>query len=174
MRTVTLAAPDVADLLAEAGAPLEQRDTVVPAAQAPVTDGMQIGITRNRIDKITERVPLPPALKRIEDPTLNQSRQVVEDPGAPGTQDVTFAVAKRQRGRDGQVASSQCRCNAGARWRGAGGHETRYRRTGGGQLGDTGRPSLGAKPEVIGPSTPATVTTAASNSTRTRGSAAAV
>lgn len=103
MRTVTLAAPDVADLLAEAGAPLEQRDTVVPAAQAPVTDGMQIGITRNRIDKIAERVPLPPALKRIEDPTLNQSREVVEDPGAPGTQDVIFAVAKLNGAETGRL-----------------------------------------------------------------------
>ncbi|WP_156614038.1 resuscitation-promoting factor [Mycobacterium sp. 852002-51961_SCH5331710] len=93
-RTVTLAAPDVAGLLAAAGAPLEQRDTVVPAPSAPVTDGMQVDVTRNRIDKIAERVPLPPGLKRIEDPSLNQSREVVEDPGMPGTQDVIFAVAK--------------------------------------------------------------------------------
>ncbi|RAV13995.1 resuscitation-promoting factor [Mycolicibacterium sp. GF69] len=93
-RTVTLAAPDVASLLAAAGAPLEQRDTVVPAAQAPVADGMQIDVTRHRIDKIAEQVPLPPVLKRIEDPTLNRSREVVEDPGVPGTQDVIFAVAK--------------------------------------------------------------------------------
>ncbi|KUI20221.1 Resuscitation-promoting factor RpfB [Mycobacterium sp. GA-1285] len=93
-RSVTLAAPNVAGLLAEAGVPLEQRDTVVPAASAPVTDGMHVEITRNRIDKIAERVPLPAALNRVEDPTLNQSRQVVEDPGMPGTQDVIFAVAK--------------------------------------------------------------------------------
>nr|CRL73768.1 resuscitation-promoting factor RpfB [Mycolicibacterium malmesburyense] len=93
-RTVTLAAPDVAGLLAEAGAPLEQRDTVVPAPSARVTDGMHVDVTRNRIDKIAERVPLPAPLKRIEDPELNQSREVVEDPGMPGTQDVIFAVAK--------------------------------------------------------------------------------
>ncbi|OBG17500.1 Resuscitation-promoting factor RpfB [Mycolicibacterium celeriflavum] len=94
MRTVTLAAPNVAGLLAAAGAPLEQRDTVVPAASAPVTDGMRIDVTRHRIEKVAQRVPLPPVLKRIEDPTLNQSREIVEDPGAPGTQDVIFAVAK--------------------------------------------------------------------------------
>lgn len=94
MRTLTLAAPNVANLLAEAGAPLQQRDTVVPAASAPVVDGMQIDVTRNRIEKVAERVPLPPVLKRIEDPELNQSREVVENPGVPGTQDVIFAVAK--------------------------------------------------------------------------------
>jgi resuscitation-promoting factor RpfB len=93
-RTVRQAAPNVAALLQAAGAPLEQRDTVVPAAGAPVGEGMQIQVTRIRIDKSTERVPLTPNNKRIEDVTMNMSRQVVEDPGTPGTQDVTFAIAK--------------------------------------------------------------------------------
>lgn len=93
-RTVHLAAPNVAGLLAAAGAPLEQNDTVVPAASTPVTEGMQVQVTRMRIEKVTERVPLAPGNKRIEDPELNMSRKVVEDPGAPGTQDVTYAVAK--------------------------------------------------------------------------------
>ena len=94
IRTVRLAAPTVAGLLEAAGAPLQQRDTVVPAATSPVIDGMQIAVTRMRIEKVTEQIPLPPASERIEDPTLNQSRQIVEDPGTPGLQDVTFAVAR--------------------------------------------------------------------------------
>lgn len=93
MSTVRLAAPTVGALLEAAGVPLEQRDTVVPAASSPVVDGMRIDVTRVRIQKVTAQVPLPPPSNRIEDPTLNQSRQVVEDPGAPGLQDVTFAVA---------------------------------------------------------------------------------
>ena len=84
VRTVHLAAPNVAGLLAAAGAALEQSDTVVPAATAPVVDGMQIQVTRIRIEKATQRVPLPPNNKRVEDPTLNMSRQVVEDPGSGG------------------------------------------------------------------------------------------
>ncbi|MGV0793593.1 transglycosylase family protein [Mycolicibacterium sp. XJ1819] len=93
-RTVRLAAPNVGALLAAAGVPLEQRDSVVPAASSPVVDGMHIDVRRVRIEKVTQRLPLAPPNKRIEDPTLNMSRQVVEDPGTPGTQDVTFAVAK--------------------------------------------------------------------------------
>jgi len=93
-KTVRLAAPNVAALLAAAGAPLEQRDTAAPSASSPVTTGMRIDVTRVRIEKITERVPLAPHAQRIEDVTINMSRTVVEDPGAPGTQDVTFAVAK--------------------------------------------------------------------------------
>ncbi|MEE6169407.1 MULTISPECIES: transglycosylase family protein [unclassified Mycolicibacterium] len=92
--TVHLAAANVAGLLEAAGAPLQQNDTVVPAAASPVTEGMHIQVTRMRIEKVTERMPLQPDNKRIEDTSMNMSRQVVEDPGAPGTQDVTFAVAK--------------------------------------------------------------------------------
>jgi len=94
VRTMHLAAPNVAGLLAAAGAPLEQSDTVVPPATAPVIEGMQIQVTRIRIEKATERVPLPPNNQRVDDPTMNISRQVVDSPGTPGVQDVTFAIAK--------------------------------------------------------------------------------
>ncbi len=94
IRTVHLAAPNVAGLLAVAGAPLEQRDTVVPPATSPVVEGMQIQVTRIRLEKVTQRIPLPPNNKRVDDPTLNISRQVVEAPGAAGVQDVTFAISK--------------------------------------------------------------------------------
>ncbi|MBS1691022.1 MAG: transglycosylase family protein [Actinobacteria bacterium] len=93
VRTVHLAAPNVAGLLEAAGVPLEQSDTVVPAASSPVIDGMQVHVTRVRVEKVTERMPLVPGNTRIEDTTLNMSRQVVEDPGSPGVQDVTFAIA---------------------------------------------------------------------------------
>ncbi|MEZ0363945.1 transglycosylase family protein [Mycobacterium sp. pUA109] len=94
VRAVHLAAPNVAGLLAAAGAPLEQGDKVTPAASAPVTEGMQVQVTRIRVEQVTERVELAPNAVRIEDPEMNMSRSVVEDPGTPGAQDVTFAVAK--------------------------------------------------------------------------------
>lgn len=93
VRTVRVAAPDVGSLLAEAGVPLVQQDSSVPAASAPVTDGMQIAVTRVRLEKVTERLPLQPPARRIEDPTMNEGRQAIDDPGAPGEQDVVFAVA---------------------------------------------------------------------------------
>jgi resuscitation-promoting factor RpfB len=94
VRTVRLAAPNVSALLTAAGAQLDQSDSVVPAASAPVVEGMQIAVTRVRIEKVTQQIPLPPNNKRVEDPTMNMSRQVVENPGTPGVQDVTFAIAK--------------------------------------------------------------------------------
>jgi uncharacterized protein YabE (DUF348 family)/transposase len=88
-----LAAPSVGLLLAAADAPLEQDDKVVPPPSTPVTDGMQIEVTRIRTQTITARMALPASMWRIEDPTMNISRRIDEDPGAPGTQDVTFAVS---------------------------------------------------------------------------------
>ena len=94
VRNVHLAAARVGDLLAGIGAPLLQSDVVTPGAAAPVIDGMHVQVIRNRIEKITERVPLIPPKRRIEDPAMNKDREVVEDPGSPGTQDVTFSVSK--------------------------------------------------------------------------------
>jgi resuscitation-promoting factor RpfB len=88
-----LAALNVGLLLAAADAPLEQDDTVVPPASTLVTEGMQITVTRIRTQKVTARMPLPQSTRRIADPAMNTSRHVVEDPGTPGTQDVTFAVS---------------------------------------------------------------------------------
>ena len=94
VRNVHLAAARVGDLLAGLGAPLLQSDHVTPAASAPVIDGMHIQVTRIRIEKITERVPLDPPKRRIEDPQLNMSKEIVENKGAAGLQDMTYAVSK--------------------------------------------------------------------------------
>ena len=94
VRNVHLAAARVGDLLAGLGVPLEQSDHVTPSASSPVIDGMHIQVIRFRIERITERIPLDPPRRRIEDPQMNMSKEVVEDKGAPGTQDMTFAVSK--------------------------------------------------------------------------------
>ncbi len=93
IRTVRLAAANVAGFLETAGVPLQQSDTVVPAASSPVIDGMQIQVTRVRVARLTQRVPLEPDDKEVSDVTLNVSRRVVDDPGTPGIQDVTYTVA---------------------------------------------------------------------------------
>ncbi|MGW6376502.1 transglycosylase family protein [Rhodococcus sp. NPDC055112] len=91
---IRLAAPTVGELLAAKGVPLEQADTVMPTADTKITDGMQVAVTRTRTENVTETLPLAPPDQRIEDPTMNMSRTVVENPGAPGVHDVTFAITK--------------------------------------------------------------------------------
>ncbi|WP_370180811.1 transglycosylase family protein [Rhodococcus wratislaviensis] len=89
---VRMAAPTVGEFLAAHGAPLEQADTVVPASDTPLTEGMDVTVTRDRTETKVETLPLAPEEQRIEDPTMNKSRTVLENPGVPGVQDVTFAV----------------------------------------------------------------------------------
>ncbi|WP_433199157.1 transglycosylase family protein [Nocardia sp. CA-107356] len=89
---VRLAAPTVGDFLTVAGIPLIQQDSVEPAATTALTDGLRIVVTRKRIENKVETMPLDPPENVIEDPTMNMSRTVVETQGAPGVQDVTFAV----------------------------------------------------------------------------------
>ncbi|MFC9554320.1 transglycosylase family protein [Rhodococcus sp. NPDC056960] len=105
---VRMAAPTVGDFLAAHGAPLEQADTVVPSADTPLAEGMDVTVTRDRTETKVETLPLAPGEQRIEDPTMNMSRTVVESPGLPGVQDVTFAVNTvngKEIGRN-QVAAS--------------------------------------------------------------------
>ncbi|QHE71319.1 resuscitation-promoting factor [Rhodococcus sp. WAY2] len=89
---VRLAAPTVGDFLTAHGAPLEQSDRVVPPADTPLAEGMGVTVTRDRVETKVETLPLAPPEQRIEDPTMKMSRTVVENPGVPGVQDVTFAV----------------------------------------------------------------------------------
>ncbi|GAF50644.1 resuscitation-promoting factor [Rhodococcus wratislaviensis] len=89
---VRMAAPTVGEFLAAHGAPLEQADTVVPPSDTPLTEGMDVTVTRDRTETKVETLPLAPEEQRIEDPTMNKSRTVLENPGVPGVQDVTFAV----------------------------------------------------------------------------------
>ncbi|WP_280181188.1 resuscitation-promoting factor [Nocardia farcinica] len=91
---VRLAAPTVGEFLSVAGVPLVEQDTVEPAPDTPLADGLRVVVTRKRIEKLTETLPLDPPENVIEDPTMNMSRTVVESEGVPGVHDVTFSITK--------------------------------------------------------------------------------
>ncbi|MGH3722628.1 MAG: transglycosylase family protein [Mycobacterium sp.] len=90
--TPRIAAPTVGKLLEASGNPLQQFDTVDPPASTPVTADMPINVTRIRVSKVSEQAPLSPTPQKIEDAGMNMSRSVVEDPGAPGSQDIVYSV----------------------------------------------------------------------------------
>lgn len=89
---VRLAAPTVGEFLAAHGTPLEQADTVVPAADTPLTENMEITVTRGRTETRVVTESVAPPEQRIEDPTMNMSRTVVENAGRSGVADVTYEV----------------------------------------------------------------------------------
>lgn len=87
-----VAAPTVGEFLAVTKASLEQADTVTPAPETPLTDGLEIVVTRSRTETRTETQPIPAPEHRVDDPELEQGKTAVENPGAPGERTVTATV----------------------------------------------------------------------------------
>jgi uncharacterized protein YabE (DUF348 family) len=100
-REIQSTAVSVGDLLTLQGAPLQQWDTVVPDRSSPVLPGMTVEVTRIRIEERSERRPVPPPVKKVKDPRLPLGAVVVDDPGSPGEELVTFQVTWK----NGQEAS---------------------------------------------------------------------
>ncbi len=82
----------VGDLLTQLGAPLHEYDTVTPGRTSPVLPGMTVHVTRVRSEQRSERRLIEPPVKKIKDAGVPIGSVVVEDPGAPGEQIVTYAV----------------------------------------------------------------------------------
>jgi len=91
-REISSSARSVADLLTEQGAPLQDLDTVEPEPSAPVQDGMTVQVTRIRTEERREPRPVQPPVEEVEDAELPRGEEVVDDPGAPGEELVTFLV----------------------------------------------------------------------------------
>ena len=82
----------VGDLLTQLGVPLHDQDTVTPGRTSPVLPGMTVEVTRVRSEQRTERRLIEPPVKKVRDPGLPAGSVVVEDPGTPGEQIVTYLV----------------------------------------------------------------------------------
>lgn len=89
---VRLAAPTVGEFLIANGTPLEQADSVSPAADASLTEGMDLVVTRDRVETRTENQPVAPPENRTDDPNMTEGDTVVENPGVPGERSVTFDI----------------------------------------------------------------------------------
>jgi uncharacterized protein YabE (DUF348 family) len=91
-KEIQATALSVGDLLTQQGVPLHDQDTVTPGRTAPVLPGMTVQVTRVRSEQRTERRLIDPPVKTIKDPGIPAGSVVVEDPGAPGEQIVTYLV----------------------------------------------------------------------------------
>jgi len=81
----------VGDVLATAGVSLGPDDTVDPATTSPVTDGLQITVTRIAYltDTVTETIDQP-ADRTVQDDTLAAGVTTVSRLGRPGVAQVTY------------------------------------------------------------------------------------
>jgi resuscitation-promoting factor RpfB len=144
-REIHSTASSVGDLLTLQGVPLEGLDTMTPEPSSPVLPGMTVEVTRIRTEERGERRPVPPSVKKIKDSTMRIGDLVVEDPGAPGEEMITYRVTlkngketsrerltskqitpaqpKRVRvgtkgstGEEGSIWDRLARCESGGNW----------------------------------------------------------
>lgn len=87
-----VAAPTVGDLLESQNLKLEQADSVDPPLDTRLDEGMEIVVTRDRVESRTERQPIAQPENRIDDAGMFEGEVAHDHPGAPGEREVTFDV----------------------------------------------------------------------------------
>jgi uncharacterized protein YabE (DUF348 family) len=90
--TLTTTDATVADVLRAQHIAIGQSDSVNPGLQVPVTAGMQILISRTGVSVITVTQSIPAPVQKIADPTVSEGVETVVNPGAAGSQIVTYRV----------------------------------------------------------------------------------
>ncbi len=100
-------AATVGDVLAAAGVGLGADDTVTPAVDTPVTDGLQIAVTRISYVTETENEPVAqPADQTQNDSSMAAGSTSVVQQGQPGVAEVTYrtTVTNGQNGAREEVS----------------------------------------------------------------------
>ena len=93
--SVKSSAKTVGDLLKERKIALGPLDTVKPAANAPVTNGLKVTVTRVSKTKIREAVAVAqPADQQVQDDSLDAGTTTVTEQGTAGKDKVTYEVTK--------------------------------------------------------------------------------
>lgn len=95
---ISVAAMTVADLLEQRGIKLGVEDSVTPAPETPLTDGLTVNVSRLIEKTVTEDQEIPVIENIIPDDTMFEDEKVVEQPAAPGSKKVEVKVTSR----DGQ------------------------------------------------------------------------
>lgn len=89
---VRVAAPTVGDFLTVHNVALEQADSVNLPVDAPLVEGIEVVVTRDRVEARTENLPIAPPEHRVDDPNMLEGEIARDNPGAPGERAVTFDV----------------------------------------------------------------------------------
>ncbi len=85
-------AKSVGELIKSANITVTKDDTVKPAPNTPVSEGMRISIVRNGVQTVTVEEVVPPPVRTIIDPSLSFGSQAVRQEGSPGKQSKTFQI----------------------------------------------------------------------------------
>ncbi|GLY64328.1 transglycosylase [Amycolatopsis taiwanensis] len=105
-REVTTTALTAADFLNEQQLSLGPEDALEGGLDMKLTDGAEVRISRTGVSMITQQETIDAPVQQIKDSTLDSGKQVVEDPGAPGMQQVTYRITTKNGKETGRVQVS--------------------------------------------------------------------
>lgn len=80
---VRLAAPTVGEFLKVHNVALEQADSVSLPHDAALEEGMEIVVTRDRVDSRTETLPIEAPQNRVDDPNMTEGETALDNPVLP-------------------------------------------------------------------------------------------
>lgn len=99
--TVRTQAKTVAELLNEKNVKLAKSDTLRPAANTPISDGLKVFVIRNGTTVQTKQQTIPAPVETISDPNLTLGSEAVRQAGTPGIEVITYRVVTK----NGEVVS---------------------------------------------------------------------
>ncbi len=89
IRTLT---KTVGDLLKEKNVVLEDGDKITPSLDTPITENLQIFVTRYGVEVITSEEVIPMPVETVEDSSLSFGTSAVRQVGAEGKKSVTYQI----------------------------------------------------------------------------------
>ena len=92
MRTLMTVGCTVAQVLKLAGVAIGEDDAVTPSLEQTVEHGTQVVVVRREIKTIVEKEQIPFAVHRRRDPTLEQKKTRVLEPGTVGIVEKTYSI----------------------------------------------------------------------------------
>ena len=106
--TLRSSANTVGDLLTGQGLTLGPLDTVSPAADTPLSEGLAVAVTRVAQTTVTEQVPVAqPADQQVQDANLDEGSSTVTQQGSAGTDSVTYQVTTTNGAESGKTELSR-------------------------------------------------------------------
>jgi uncharacterized protein YabE (DUF348 family) len=94
-KEITTNAVTVAELLSELNIELGKQDKVEEGEDFKLTDGAEVHISRTGVSMVKQTEVIEPEVRTIEDDSLEQGKEIVEDEGTPGEKIVTYRVTKK-------------------------------------------------------------------------------
>jgi uncharacterized protein YabE (DUF348 family) len=85
-------AQTVGEVLSEKSIKLNEGDTLIPAPETPVTEGMQVVISRFGQQIVVAEEEIPKPIQYVPDSSLPAGSRVVREPGSPGKKVVTYQI----------------------------------------------------------------------------------